>query len=104
MRARMQPAKLANGLVRLACAQHAAFAQLLAAPGEEAREIAKGRFPAPKIIDCDQNGSQARFLLARLNPSSTYNQQSGAGSEVINTDDVSLTVFTEHLKRLSVQS
>lgn len=49
--------------------------------------------------------SQARFLLARLNPSSTYAHQSGLGAgEVINTDDVSLTVFTDHLKRLSVQS
>ena len=48
---------------------------------------------------------QARFLLAKLNPSATYNNSTAAmSSEVIMTDDVSLQVFTEHLKRLAVQS
>ena len=48
---------------------------------------------------------QARFLLAKLNPSATYNSASAApGGEVILTDDVSLQVFMEHLQRLSVQS
>jgi hypothetical protein len=47
---------------------------------------------------------QARFLLAKLNPSSTYNTAAPMSSEVIMTDDVSLAVFTEHLKRLAVQS
>jgi len=54
-------------------------------------------------------GPQARFLLAKLNPSSTYNSAAGAAyagaaSEVIMTDDVSLAVFTDHLKKLAVQS
>lgn len=63
------------------------------------------RFPVPRLVDCDQNGSQARFLLAKLNPSSTYNSTgSGLSAEVIMTDDVSLSVFTEHLKKLAVQS
>lgn len=49
---------------------------------------------------------QARYLLAKLNPSATYNtaQNAVSSSEVIMTDDVSLQVFTEHLKRLAVQS
>lgn len=48
---------------------------------------------------------QARYLLAKLNPSATYNTaQNAISSEVIMTDDVSLQVFTEHLKRLAVQS
>jgi protein transport protein SEC23 len=47
---------------------------------------------------------QARFLLAKLNPSATYNTSTPMSSEVIMTDDVSLQVFTEHLKRLAVQS
>lgn len=38
--------------------EHEAFKQLLAAPQEEARQIARRRFPVPKIVDCDQNGSQ----------------------------------------------
>jgi len=47
---------------------------------------------------------QARFLLARLNPSSTYQSQSSMSAEVIMTDDVSLSVFTEHLTKLATQS
>ncbi len=52
---------------------------------------------------------QARFLLAKLNPSSTYASAEGSmgmggGSEVIMTDDVSLQVFLDHLKKLAVQS
>lgn len=49
---------------------------------------------------------QARFLLAKLNPSATYNNahEMAAGSDIIFTDDVSLQVFFEHLQRLAVQS
>lgn len=49
---------------------------------------------------------QARFLLAKLNPSATYSNahEMAAGSDVIFTDDVSLQVFIEHLQRLAVQS
>ena len=87
--------------------EHAAFAQLLAAPKADAGQILGKRFPVPRLVDCDQNGSQARFLLAKLNPSATYNssgQMGGGGSDIIFTDDVSLQVFMEHLKRLAVQS
>ena len=65
------------------------------------------RFPIPRYIVCDQGGSQARFLLSKLNPSTThmsasmYGTPSGAGAgQAIFTDDVSLQVFMEHLKRL----
>ncbi|KAG2499921.1 hypothetical protein HYH03_002208 [Edaphochlamys debaryana] len=84
--------------------EHVAFAQVLAAPQAEAKEIVRRRFPVPKIVDCDHNGSQARFLLVKLNPSSTYTSATPMSAEVINTDDVSLATFTEHLKRLAVQS
>ena len=73
-------------------------------PKEEAAAICRRRFPVPRVVDCDQNGSQARFLLARLNPSNTYNTATSASSEMIMTDDVSLHVFTEHLRKLAVQS
>ena len=87
---------------------HAAFAALLAAPRADAEAILARRFPVPRLVDCDQAGSQARFLLAKLNPSSTYTS-AGAGAasasaEVILTDDVSLAVFMDHLKKLAVQS
>lgn len=55
----------------------------------------------PRMLQCDQYGSQARFLLAKLNPSATHNSN-GSGGDVIFTDDVSLSVFMEHLAKLSV--
>ncbi|KAK9138510.1 hypothetical protein Sjap_009104 [Stephania japonica] len=76
-----------------------AFAQLLQAPHDEARAIISERFPVPRLVVCDQHGffimieyhnevevhmkgrdccinglaNNARFLLAKLNPSATYN-------------------------------
>lgn len=84
--------------------EHAAFKALLEAPQAEAAAILRRRFPVPRLTDCDQNGSQARFLLAKLNPSATYNSTAAMSSEVIMTDDVSLQVFFDHLKKLAVQS
>uniref|UniRef100_A0A0D9X8U7 Protein transport protein SEC23 n=1 Tax=Leersia perrieri TaxID=77586 RepID=A0A0D9X8U7_9ORYZ len=84
---------------------HEAFTQLLQAPQEEADLIIKERFPVPRLVVCDQYGSQARFLLAKLNPSVTYNSDNPAppGGDVIFTDDVSFQVFMDHLQRLAVQ-
>lgn len=73
--------------------EHAAFAQLLQAPRADAQAMLATRFPYPRLVVCDHGGSQARFLLARLNPSNTYNNTQFAGSqELIFTDDVSLQV------------
>lgn len=41
---------------------------------QDAQFIMKDRFPVPRFIDCDEYGSQARFLLAKLNPSVTHSQ------------------------------
>ncbi|XP_059632086.1 protein transport protein SEC23 E-like [Cornus florida] len=86
--------------------EHQAFAQLLQAPHDDALVIIRDRFPVPRLVVCDQHGSQARFLLAKLNPSATYSNahEMAAGTEMIFTDDVSLQVFFEHLQRLAVQS
>jgi protein transport protein SEC23 len=48
---------------------------------------------------------QARFLLAKLNPSVAYNSDnpSPPGGDVIFTDDASFQVFMDHLQRLVVQ-
>ena len=71
--------------------EHAAFAQLLAAPKADAAAIIDARFPFPRLVECDHGGSQARFLLAKLNPSNTYNSTQYSNSqELIFTDDVSL--------------
>lgn len=50
---------------------------------------------------------QARFLLAKLNPSSTYNSEPGGGmggSEIIMTDDVSLQVICFANTAISIQT
>lgn len=87
---------------------HENFRQLLQAPVDDAQEILRSRFPMPRYVDCDQGSSQARFLLTRVNPSQTHNNlygwsQDGGGAPVL-TDDVSLQVFMEHLKKLAVSS
>ncbi|KAF8378971.1 hypothetical protein HHK36_028397 [Tetracentron sinense] len=85
-------------------AEHEVFAQLLQAPRYDADAIIKERFPVPRLVICDQHGSQARFLLAKLNPSSTYNSDAPPpGGDIIFTDDVSFEVFLDHLQRLVVQ-
>ena len=73
-------------------------------------------------MECHQGGSQARFLLAKLNPSATHNTSdaalpsydramgggggydgAGSGAEIIFTDDISMNVFLQHLAKLAVQ-
>lgn len=85
--------------------EHKAFAQLLQAPRDDADALIKERFPVPRLVICDQHGSQARFLLAKLNPSATYNSDAPLvpGGDIIFTDDVSFEVFLDHLQRLAVQ-
>lgn len=82
---------------------HENFRKLLEAPELDAEQLIAERMPLPKLIHCDQHSSQARFLLARLNPSVTQNSTYTEGSEIILTDDVSLQVFIDHLQQLAVQ-
>jgi protein transport protein SEC23 len=77
--------------------EHAAFRNLLEAPQSDAQMIMDARFPVPRYIVCDQHKSEARFLMAKLNPSVTPNTDGGVGAQVF-TDDVSLRVFMEHCK------
>lgn len=86
--------------------EYANFKSLLEQPREEATELLVDRFPLPRFIDTDAGGSQARFLLSKLNPSNTH-QTTGtygasAGSAVVLTDDVSLQTFMSHLQKLAV--
>ncbi|KAG0285549.1 GTPase-activating protein S23 [Linnemannia gamsii] len=82
------------------------FKELLEAPVVSSQELLTERFPIPRYIVCDQNGSQARFLLSKLNPSTTHvsgGQYGGPpAGQAIFTDDVSLQVFMEYLKKLVV--
>ncbi|GJN33781.1 hypothetical protein PR202_gb22404 [Eleusine coracana subsp. coracana] len=47
---------------------HEVFAQLLKAPHEEANAIIKERFPVPRLVVCDQYGSQRRLLPPPCRP------------------------------------
>uniref|UniRef100_A0AAY4A1K5 Protein transport protein SEC23 n=1 Tax=Denticeps clupeoides TaxID=299321 RepID=A0AAY4A1K5_9TELE len=83
------------------------FRHLLQAPVDDAQEILHSRFPMPRYIDTEHGGSQARFLLSKVNPSQTHNNMYSWGQESgapILTDDVSLQVFMDHLKKLAVSS
>ncbi|EGW29961.1 uncharacterized protein SPAPADRAFT_144148 [Spathaspora passalidarum NRRL Y-27907] len=95
-------------------ADFAYFKDFLEAPKQEAMILLMDRFPLPRFIDCDENGSQARFLMAKLNPSTNYasnvNQFVGGGVggtsssspyDVL-TDDLNLQTYMEHLQRLVV--
>ncbi|KAI9894072.1 MAG: GTPase-activating protein S23 [Vezdaea aestivalis] len=76
---------------------------LLEQPKEDARELIQDRFPLPRFIVCDAGGSQARFLLSKLNPSTTHTTGSYGGApqsaQTIFTDDVSLQTFMDHLMK-----
>lgn len=82
------------------------FAQLLNAPMNDAAEMTRTRFPYPRLIECVEGGSQSRFLMAKLNPSFTHTSGDGYGQQepAVFTEDVSLNVFMQHLKRLAVQA
>jgi protein transport protein SEC23 len=95
--------------------EYANFKQLLDAPVTDAQEILITRFPMPRYIYTEQGASQARFLLSKVNPSQTHNNMyaygggsmpvpSSEGGAPVLTDDVSLQVFMDHLKKLSVSS
>ncbi|KAB8648480.1 hypothetical protein FH972_026136 [Carpinus fangiana] len=83
------------------------FKQLLELPKEDAKDLITDRFPLPRFIVCDAGGSQARFLLSKLNPSTTHTTSGAYGgvsqtAQTIFTDDVSLQTFMEHLMKLAV--
>mmetsp|Transcript_50235 Transcript_50235/g.92811 ORF Transcript_50235/g.92811 Transcript_50235/m.92811 type:complete len:760 (-) Transcript_50235:166-2445(-) len=90
--------------------EYANFKALLTAPAEDAKQILQTRYPAPKFIQTNAGGSQARFLTSKVNPSQTHTTTAvssfggATDSSVVMTDDVSLKVFMEHLIRLAVQS
>lgn len=65
------------------------------------QELIAERLPLPRFIVCDAGGSQARFLLSKMNPSTTHTTggYGGGTSAVIFTDDVSLQTFMDHLMK-----
>lgn len=57
---------------------------MIKAPVDDAQEILQTRFPMPRYIDTEQGGSQARFLLSKVNPSQTHNNMYAYGQVNIN--------------------
>jgi protein transport protein SEC23 len=89
--------------------KHKNLSMLLQAPKDDAAAILDERFPYARYIEADESGpkaSQARFLLAKLNPSVNHNSEAAGFGEggYIFTDDVSLEVFMDHLRRLASSS
>lgn len=86
--------------------KHRNFNLLLQAPKDDAAAVLSERFPYARYIECNQKSSQARFLLAKLNPSVNHHSEGVvvAGSDFIFTDDVSYGVFVTHLRTLAVAS
>lgn len=79
--------------------EYSLFKRFLQAPKMEALIILADRFPLPRFIDCDAGGSQARFLIARLNSSTKYSSNPDFNGSNILTDDASLAEFMDQLKR-----
>lgn len=84
--------------------EHINFKNLLDSPQLDAQMTMTSRFPVPRFIVCDQHKSQARFLMAKLNPSITHHTGEVGMGQAMLTDDVSLRVFMEHLMKLAVQT
>jgi protein transport protein SEC23 len=102
---------------------------LIDAPRQEALQLMQYRFPMPRYVETCHGESQGRFLLSKLNPSTassssnassmapptfssndpflqhTQPQSSTASTTTtIFTDDVSLQVFIDYLKKVAVSS
>lgn len=94
---------------------------LLTTSENDALALINSRFPIPHFVKTSQGESQSRFLISKLNPSTTHVSSNASPMGLIQgydqagmplmqqgtavfTDDVSLQVFMEHLKRLAVSS
>ena len=69
------------------------FKQLLEAPVSDTTEILQTRFPVPRYISTEQGGSQARFLLCKVNPSQTHNNAMYGGVSEILSIYFTLQIF-----------
>lgn len=86
---------------------YAYFKEFLEVPLADAHVLIDSRYPTPRLIDVCQDDPDARILYNRINPSRSYaSADAGAyGShegELVYTDDASLQVFMQHLKKLAV--
>ncbi|BFU23763.1 Sec23 protein, putative [Entamoeba histolytica HM-1:IMSS-B] len=80
--------------------EYAGLKEFYQKPEEDAREMAKERIPSPRIYVCNRYSGHQRFLMTILDPAVTPGQNQ---KDIIVTEDVTLKVFMEHLRRLSVK-
>lgn len=91
------------------------FKEFLDLPRQEAADILVDRFPLPRFIDTEEGGSQARFLMSKLNPTTSYNTSGSLDNlaryglndanngAVILTDDISLQTFMDFVYQAVVK-
>ncbi|KAH9258371.1 hypothetical protein BASA81_003420 [Batrachochytrium salamandrivorans] len=87
--------------------EHVAFRNLLNAPKDDAQRLMSVRMPQPRYIVCDQHKSQSRFLMSKVNPSTTHNTQDGdfsGGGQAVFTDDANFKSFMDHLRKIVVSA
>lgn len=84
--------------------EYASFAKLIEQPQQDAIELVQDRFPLPRYITTRAKGSQARFLLSKLNPSRSASGGYGESGMIVLTDDVNLQDFMQSLKKLCVEN
>lgn len=82
--------------------------ELLSMPLEDAEALMKTRLPLPLFVECDQDTSQSRFLLATVDPTFTHldagiNNTNPNQGQMIFTEDVSLQLFLDKLSQHVVQ-
>lgn len=72
--------------------------ELLESPVMDAQDLLASRLPLPMYVECDEDTSQARFLVATLDPTVTHKDSVNEQGQVIFTEDVKLKVFVDFLK------
>lgn len=53
--------------------EYAHIKMIVDKPRLEAENMLRIRFPMPRYVETEHDGSQARFLLSKVNPSLTHN-------------------------------
>ena len=80
------------------------FKVLLEQPVEDANYIMQERFPYPRFFVCRPGDTHERKIKVRVNPSSLTANNATVESGNFFTEDVSLSVFMQHLTKMAVQS
>ena len=78
------------------------FKVLLDQPIADAEYLMAERFPMPRFFVCKTGDSNERKIKVRVNPSSLTANNATVESGNYFTEDVSLSVFMQHLIRMAV--